>query len=663
MSDSPTEPTAQSPHPKAEIRPSRRLSIVWVIPLAVAVVAGWIAYKAVSDQGPSITITFKTAEGLEAGKTKIMYKGVQAGTVDSIDISEDLELAVVHATMAKQVKHHLNEGTQFWVVRPEVSLTGITGLSTLVSGPYIAIQPGDGKRQRAFKGLSQPPLDLETGTRFGLKADKLGTLHVSAPIHHHGLKVGKILEFDLAKDDSGLDIQILIYQPYDQLVRTNSLFWNTSGIDLNLRNLFDASLRVGSFESLVAGGIAFANPAGPAEAAPAETVFELHAIRPGAVDMNDVEEATEFKVILTAEALGGVEEGNAVLYREIQIGTVRKTQLNAAADGVEIHLGIAPAHSGLVRTDSVFWNASGVKLNLGDLVDASVEIESLKSLLAGGVALANPSDPGPQAESGTTYKLQAKRPEALFRQKTASDGLHIVLRSEVQGSVKLDDPILYREVEVGKVMEVELSDDASFVALKVAIEPRYAPLVRSHSVFWNASGIHASFGLFSGADIDIESLSALLRGGIAFATPKEGGKAVANGATFQLHSEAKKEWQSWAPHIRLPKQAAEQDATAANGSGAAQPAEAAATQSEATPTAEQEAATTSGETAPLPTAVAVSGGHVSTAALSQALAKLGFTNIGNLRHAGAIAHADADWYGEPVKLRIDTRTGRIEQTE
>jgi paraquat-inducible protein B len=460
-----------------------------------------------------------------------MYKGVQAGTVDSIDISEDLELAVVHATMAKQVKHHLNEGTQFWVVRPEVSLTGITGLSTLVSGPYIAIQPGDGKRQRAFKGLSQPPLDLETGTRFGLKADKLGTLHVSAPIHHHGLKVGKILEFDLAKDDSGLDIQILIYQPYDQLVRTNSLFWNTSGIDLNLRNLFDASLRVGSFESLVAGGIAFANPAGPAEAAPAETVFELHAIRPGAVDMNDVEEATEFKVILTAEALGGVEEGNAVLYREIQIGTVRKTQLNAAADGVEIHLGIAPAHSGLVRTDSVFWNASGVKLNLGDLVDASVEIESLKSLLAGGVALANPSDPGPQAESGTTYKLQAKRPEALFRQKTASDGLHIVLRSEVQGSVKLDDPILYREVEVGKVMEVELSDDASFVALKVAIEPRYAPLVRSHSVFWNASGIHASFGLFSGADIDIESLSALLRGGIAFATPREGGKAVANAQT------------------------------------------------------------------------------------------------------------------------------------
>jgi paraquat-inducible protein B len=663
MSDSPAEPATQNSPPKAKIRPPRRLSIVWLIPLAVAAVAAWVGYKAIIEQGPQITITFETARDLEAGKTKIMYKGVQAGTIDSIGISDDLQSAVVHATMAKQVKHYLNEGTQFWVVRPEVSLTGITGLSTLVSGPYIKIQPGDGKRQRAFKGLDQPPLDLETGTRFSLKADKLGTLHVSAPVHHHGLAVGTVLEFDLAKDDSGVEIQIMVEAPYDQLVRTNSLFWNTSGIDMNLRNLFDASVRVGSIESLVAGGIAFANPPGPAESAPAEAIFELHAKRPSAIDMNTVEEAAEFKVILTAEALGGVVEGDAVLYREIRIGTVRKTQLNAAADGVEIHVGIAPAHAGLIRAKTVFWNASGVKLNLGDLVDASVEIESLKSLVAGGIALSNPEDPGPQAESGATYKLQAKRPEALFHQKTASDALHIVLRSELQGSLKVDDPVLYREVEVGKVMGVELSDDASFVALKVAIEPRYAPLVRSHSVFWNASGIHASFGLFSGADIDIESLSALLRGGIAFATPKEGGEAVADGATFPLHSEAKEEWQSWAPHIRLPKQAAEQDGMAANGSGAAQPAEAAATQSEAMPTAEQEAATTSGETAPLPTAVAVSGGHVSTAALSQALAKLGFTNIANIRHAGAIAHADADWYGEPVKLRIDTRTGRIEQTE
>ena len=657
MSDTPNQHAAPNSPPKATIRPPRRLSIVWVIPLAVAVAAAWVAYKSIREQGPRITIAFDTAEGLEAGKSKIVYKGVQAGTVDSISVSEDLEQVIVHATMAKETKHHLNEGTRFWVVRPEVGFTGITGLGTLVSGAYIAVQPGDGKPQRAFKGLDRAPLSLEKGTRFTLKADSLGTLHVSAPIHHHGVEVGKVLDFELAKDDSGVDIGIVIDTPYDQLVRKNSLFWNASGIDLSLEDIFDASVRVGSLESLMAGGIAFANPPEPAEAAPAEAVFELHDERPKDLGEDAAEEAKEFKVILTAGELGGVGEGDAVHYREIEIGTVRKTQLNAAADGVEIHLGIAPAHAELVRAKTVFWNASGIELKLGDLVDASLEIESLKSLVAGGVALTNPPDPGPRAESGAVYELQAHRPEALFRQKRTADALHIMLKSEVQGSVKVDDPILYREVEVGKVTAVELSDDASFVALKAAIEPRYAPLVRSRSVFWNASGIHASFGLFSGADVDVESLSALLRGGIAFATPKEGGEAVADGATFPLHSEAKAEWQSWAPHIRLPKRAAEESDVAPP------PTESGSGQSMATPMVAPEAAAPPNETAPLPTAVALSGGHVSTAALSQALAELGFTNVANVRHAGTIAHAEADWYGEPVKLRVDTRTGRIERSE
>jgi hypothetical protein len=295
--------------------------------------------------------------------------------------------------------------------------------------------------------------------------------------------------------------------------------------------------------------------------------------------------------------------------------------------------------------------------------------------LVGGIALANPSVPGPLAAPGTTYKLHAERPEALFRQKQETDALHIVLKSETQGSVKTDDPILYREVEVGKVTDVELSDDASFVALHVAIEPRYAPLVRSKSVFWNASGIHASFGLFSGADIDIESLSALLRGGIAFATPADGGEVAANGAAFPLHREAKKEWQSWAPHIRLPKEAPKEDSKPEpNGAPAAQGPETGApksevpagqeTVSEPAPTAEQEAtATSSSEAAPLPASLAFSGGHVSTSALSEALSELGFTNIGNVQRAGSIVRVDADWEGEPVKLRIDTRTGRIKPIE
>ncbi len=795
MSDTPAGQGAQNQVPKADIRHPRRLSIVWFIPLAVAVIAGWIAYKSISEKGPSITITFNNADGLEAGKTKIMFKGVQAGTVESIDIGEDLTQVVVHATMVKETEGHLNEKTKFWVVRPEVSLTRISGLSTLVSGAFIAIKPGDGKPERAFKGLDRTPLSDEQGSRFTLKAEDLGSLRISAPVTYHGVVVGEILSHELSKDDDGVLIHVVIRKPHEQLVRRNSLFWNASGIDVRLRHIFDASARIGSLENLVAGGIAFASPLEPADPAPAETVFKLYDERPeslhsraveeglkfvltakdlggvqagdeityreivvgqvfgtrlaktaGGVEMdvsidkehaalvrensqfwndsglrlsfgdlmdpsvevssleslvaggiafltpaapglpvkpghrfamlderpdalseNAAEAAKEFKVTLTAEDLSGVGEGDPVLYRDIEIGKVRKTQLNAAANGVEIEIGIARAHAGLIRANSVFWNASGAKLNLGDLVDASVEIESLKSFLAGGIALANPSVPGPLAAPGATYKLHAERPEALFRRNKETDALHIVLKSEVQGSVNAGDPILYREVEVGKVTDVELSDDASFVALHVAIEARYAPLVRSKSVFWNASGIHASFGLFAGADIDIESLNALLRGGIAFATPKDGGEAAANGAAFPLYREAKKEWQSWAPHIRLPKPEPNAAAAAQGAEPGTPKSEAPAGQdpeSEPTPTAEQEATTSSSsEAAPLPTSVALSGTHVSTSALSEALAKLGFTNVGSVQHAGSIVRVNADWEGEPGKLRIDTRTGRIKPIE
>jgi len=657
MSDTSADQGAQSSVAKAEIRPPRRFSIVWLIPLAVAAVAGWVAYSSISGQGPSITITFDTANGLEAGKTRIMFKGVQAGTVDSIGVSEDLQHVVVHASMAKATKDHLNDGTQFWVVRPEVSLTGISGLSTLVSGAYIAMQPGSGKPRRAFEGLKQAPPSLDKGNRFTLKAKLLGTLHVGSAVHHHGVVVGKVLSYELAKDDSGVEIQILIDKKYVHLVRENSLFWNFSGIHINLRDFYDPSVDVGSLASLLAGGIAFANPPEPADAAPADSVFELYRERPDVIKDEAAEEAGEFEVFLTAGDLSGVGEGDPVLYRGLEIGRVRETRINAAADGVKIRLGIYAAHAGLIRTDTVFWNASGARFNLGDLVDASVDIESLKALVAGGVALANPSAPGPRAESGAVYALQADRPDALFRKEEDLDALHIVLKSEVQGSVKVDDPILFREVEVGKVTDVELSGDASFVVLHVAIEPRYAPLVRSRSVFWNASGIHASFGIFSGADIDVESLSALLRGGIAFATPKDGGAAVADGATFALHSEAKKEWQAWAPHIRLLRHAAKKD-------GAAPPADAGSATSEAPDEQESAAgepdAATSRESLPLPTAVALSGEHVSASVLSEALAKLGFTNIGNIQRSGAIVRVDADWDSETVKLHIDTKTGRIE---
>ena len=154
-----TEPTHDSPLPDPSLptavaQPHSRFSLVWLIPLVAAVIGAWLAYKAISEQGPRITITFKTAEGLEAGKTKINYKNVEIGHVETIELSDDLSRVVVTAQLVKEAESYLTENTRFWVVRARVAAGQISGLGTLIGGAYIGIDVAqEGKRTYAFTGL------------------------------------------------------------------------------------------------------------------------------------------------------------------------------------------------------------------------------------------------------------------------------------------------------------------------------------------------------------------------------------------------------------------------------------------------------------------------------------------------------------------------------
>ena len=186
---------AQTPHtpelpdvPEAAVAPksTRTLQIVWLIPIVAVLVGGWLAIKAILDKGPEISITFVTAEGLEAGKTKIKYKDVEVGLVSSIAFSPDLKGVVVKVEMAKQAAPYLVEGTRFWVVRPRISGGTVTGLGTLLSGSYIGVDVSkSGKARHEYVGLEVPPvISTETpGREFVLKARNIGSLDVGSPIY------------------------------------------------------------------------------------------------------------------------------------------------------------------------------------------------------------------------------------------------------------------------------------------------------------------------------------------------------------------------------------------------------------------------------------------------------------------------------------------------
>ena len=258
----------------------RRISIVWLIPLLAALIGGWLAYKTLTERGPLITINFKTAEGLEVGKTVVKFKDVDLGTVEAIDLKDDLSGVVVSVRMIKESEPVLNDKSRFWVVRAEVTAAGVTGLGTLLAGAHIGIDPvPGGKPMRAFVGLEHPPVVTtdEAGARFTLHSEAGGSISAGAPVYYKRYKVGEVSEAMLSEDGQSVKIGIFVNAPYDSLVREGTRFWNASGVDLKL-TADGVDLNTESIVSVLIGGIAFGLPPGAPEGerAKEDSAFPLH---------------------------------------------------------------------------------------------------------------------------------------------------------------------------------------------------------------------------------------------------------------------------------------------------------------------------------------------------------------------------------------------------
>ena len=242
----------------------KRLSVIWIVPLLAVLVGIGLAVQAIRARGPEVTLQFTTAEGLEVGKTRVKFKDVVIGTVSEIALSEDRKSVRVVVQMDKQAEGLVVEDTRFWVVRPRVAASGVSGLATLLSGVYIAIDPGKQEQERReFVGLEVPPqVTSDTpGRQFLLKADDLGSLDVGVPVYYRRIQVGRVAGYAMQPDGKGVDVQIFVDAPYDSFVTADSRFWHASGIDVALSSE-GVKLDVQSLASLVAGGIAFATPEG-----------------------------------------------------------------------------------------------------------------------------------------------------------------------------------------------------------------------------------------------------------------------------------------------------------------------------------------------------------------------------------------------------------------
>ncbi len=253
---------------------------VWLFPLFALLIAGWLFLKYQEQRGPEIQILFDDASGLEAGKTKVRYRGVDIGQVKRIRISQDNKDVIADVALQSDAAQFAVEGSKFWVVLPQVGFAGVSGLETLFAGTYIAVDPGSPQAdiKTDFRGRlgSETSESVEDTSAFTLETNNLESVSVGDSITFRGLKVGSVTKVALSKTAQIVTVQINIQNRYVRLIRTNTVFWRKVGVQAKL-GLFNSELKINSLEALMKGGIDFFTPTEVGPRAKAQTKFVLFA--------------------------------------------------------------------------------------------------------------------------------------------------------------------------------------------------------------------------------------------------------------------------------------------------------------------------------------------------------------------------------------------------
>ncbi|HEY1857732.1 intermembrane transport protein PqiB [Acidocella sp.] len=321
-------PPPQSPPPAHVRRP--RFSLVWLVPLIAAVIAVYLGYRTLLEQGPLLTVTFTSGEGITAGQTQVKYKAVALGTVESVDLSSDNSQVVVRVRMNDIGRRFLTSHARFWVVRPNFSASNISGLETLVSGAYIAVDPGlpGGQYQDHFTGLEGPPgvRSDEPGQTYQLKTETIGSLAAGSPVFYRDIVVGEVLGYDIGNGLGPVTVDIFVRAPFDHLIRPQSHFWKSSGITAQFQN-GGFHIEFQSLQAIISGGVTFDLPLEGRGSAPSPDnavfpLFDSHDDAKSAGYQNQIPVVSYF-----TSSVAGLAHGAPVDVLGIQIGVVQSVKL------------------------------------------------------------------------------------------------------------------------------------------------------------------------------------------------------------------------------------------------------------------------------------------------------------------------------------------------
>lgn len=316
------------PQPEVRSRKTQRISWIWLVPLLAVIVGAGLLAKDWMATGPTITISFESAEGIEVGQTRVRYKDVAIGVVTDVRVDHENGRVLVKAQLNRDGADYITQPeSRFWVVRPRLAISGVSGLGTLLSGVYIAVDTpsSSGAQDKAvysFKGLESPPeiSSERPGSRYTLRSEDLGWLDIGSPVYYRRIQVGQVIGYDLDATGAAVNVHIFVDAPHDGFVTTDARFWNASGVNVSL-DAEGFSVQTGSMASILAGGVAF-SPADEfdIQAAEPNSTFYLHASQDQAMADPDGEPMLiDFRFYHTVR---GLKVGAPVDFRGLELGSV-----------------------------------------------------------------------------------------------------------------------------------------------------------------------------------------------------------------------------------------------------------------------------------------------------------------------------------------------------
>ena len=503
----------------AQVRERRRLAPIWLLPFVALLIVCWLVWRSVSQAGIEISVRFENGRGIVAGKTNVVHNGVAVGKVHTVAPSEDFRAVDVSIEMNRRFEKLLTEQSTFWLVKPQVSFAGVSGLDTLVSGNYIAFNPGrDGHKQSEFTALNEAPprVEEQIGLNLTLRADELSSVADGSPVYYRKLKVGEVTGYELAETGDHVNVNIYIKQQFASLIQENTRFWNASGLDIS-GSLTNLKVRTQSLISMIQGGISFYTPEWE-DKMPNALSGEEFVLYPDY-------DAAEAGIPITIEFPVDVAIGNSTLpirFLGFEVGRVKSVDVNDDLSRMVVEATVRPEVKKALVSGTRFW-----------LVEPRLDFQGVSGLdtLLGGryIAMEFNKQDVDRGETVSVFKGLRQRPPA----PASAPGLHLQLEAESLAGITVGSPVLFRNVNVGSVQSYQLEDTG--VMIKALIKPEYQYLVNESSRFWNVSGVSIE-GDLNGFKVRAGTLNSLISGGVAFDTPNHDAKKVKNNFFFPLHT-------------------------------------------------------------------------------------------------------------------------------